>query len=204
MQDLETKSLWSQITGECISGPREGKVLELYPSMHTTYSEFKELFPGGLLLRKPSRGEAGSHYNSYFADSTKLGIFGRADNFARLRGKDQVFGLRLSDKTIAVSKDYLIKNGFVTLADGDTPVVLSYDNNSKTAVAFALNGVDAVDPTKLKVKGNRILPGEGKSSWHAATGRSNSADTPNLTMIPVITAYWFAWISFFPNTELIK
>ncbi len=92
MQDLETGSLWSQINGECISGELEGKKLSPLPALHTTYSEFKELYPEGLLLKKPEKGESGSSYDSYFADPDKLGIFGRADNFQKLDGKDKVFG----------------------------------------------------------------------------------------------------------------
>ena len=55
---METKSMWSQVTGECISGTLDGRKLELFPAMHTTYDEFVKLYPDGLILGKPGRGYA--------------------------------------------------------------------------------------------------------------------------------------------------
>ncbi len=72
MQDLQTKSLWSQISGECIQGPMEGKKLTILPASHTNFSQFSKDYPSGLLLKKPEKGEQSSHYEKYFADSKDM------------------------------------------------------------------------------------------------------------------------------------
>ena len=93
MQDMQTQSLWSQISGECIQGKLEGTRLTLFPASQTTFAEFKRIYPNGVLLKKPEKGPEGSQYESYFADSTKMGIFGRVESFERL-GADQLCAVR--------------------------------------------------------------------------------------------------------------
>ena len=204
MQDLQTGSLWSQINGECISGILEGKKLSPLPALHTRYSEFKELYPAGLLLKKPEKGESGSPYDSYFEDPDKLGIFGRANNFQKLDGKDKVFGLRLGKRQVAVPEDYLLRNRFAVVSATNPPIIVTYDIDSKTVAAFALPEHAQTDLENIKVVGNALhLPG-GNAAWDSRTGRVKSGDAEPLELIPAISAYWFAWISFFPDTELIK
>ncbi len=179
MQDLETKSLWSQISGICIQGKMEGTKLKTVPFSHTTFAAFKEQYPKGKLLKKPADGQAGSTYDSYFADKDKLGIFGRVDNFKKLAGKDKVYGIRFENSEFAVAESYLKKNGFALIVNDSKRIYLSYDESEMSVVAFAL-------PDSLRLA--------GKIEINNQTARA----------FPVISAYWFAWVSFFPETELIK
>ncbi len=165
MQDLENKTLWAQITGEAIQGDLKGKKLEMFNSFfHSTFAEFKKQYPNGVLLKKEIIGEASSHYKKYMDDSTKFGIFERADTFNKLGGKELVFGIRHDDKIVAVSKDYLIKNKSYSFKSGELTVVIDFDNESNTVIAY-------------EKKDNKP--------------------------VGVVTSYWFAWISFFSETELI-
>ena len=45
MQDLETKSLWSHILGECMEGELKGQRLEIVPSSMTDWKSWKEQAP---------------------------------------------------------------------------------------------------------------------------------------------------------------
>ncbi len=204
MQDRETESLWPQPWGECIKGPSEGKKLDQFPAIHTTYAEFKKQYPNGQLLKKPEKGEAGSPYDRYFTDPDKLGIFGRANNFERLAGKDKVFGIRQGDQQVAVAEAYLIERGYAMIADLSDPVIVTYDKNSSTSAAFAFTGKQTETIKGLKVESNRIIVSDGKLVWDALTGELIDGDGENLALVPTMSAYWFAWLSFFPETELIK
>ena len=164
MMDIETESLWGQIRGESIQGDMKDNKLRLFNSAHTTYAKFKEMFPEGKLLVKPEKGEAGSHYEKYFASEGRYGIFGRSYKYDRIGQKDLVYGLRLPCKTAAVTQKYLEQNNSVVIKCDDVEYQVSYDKVSKT--------VNAVN----KKDGNAV---------------------------PVLTSFWFAWINFFPATELI-
>lgn len=50
---------------------------------------------------------------------------------------------------------------------------------------------------KIKHPGKNI-------TWNACTGKVLSEKGEDLVMVPIVTSYWFAWLSFFPDTGLIK
>jgi hypothetical protein len=198
MQDVETESLWSQVSGKCIMGSLVGVELELFNSSHTTFSEFVKQYPQGKVLKKPEKGNAGSYYERYFADSTKLGIFGRVDSFESFPAKEYVFGLRLSGKNVAVSKRYLTENSFAFIQNNPLSVLVVFDKNSNTVSAFYASG---------EFKNAKVVEGKielGNTVWKAGTGVLLKGDGENLDQVPIITAFWFAWASFFPETELIE
>jgi len=204
LRDRETGSLWSQVLGECISGPLEGATLTLYPVFYTTYREFKNQYPKGLLLRKPSKGKAGSYYESYFADQSKLGIFGRINNFKRLGAKEVVFGLRLHGKDVAITKVFLKEYRYKIIENSHEAVLVYFNPKTNTVMAYSLTSLDYQSTNDITVSDSTItLPGKNQS-WNLKDGQSNIAGLPHLERVPVTTAFWFAWVSFFPETDLIR
>jgi len=179
-------------------GALVGAELELFNSSHTTFSEFVKRYPEGKVLKKPEKGNAGSYYESYFADSAKLGIFGRVNTFDSFPAKEHVFGFRLSGKNVAVSKEYLTTKSFVFFQNSPTGVLVVFDKNSNSVSAF---GVPGEFKDAKVVEGKIVL---GNAVWKAGTGVLLKGDGENLDKVPIITAFWFAWASFFPETELIK
>jgi len=203
MQDRETESLWPQPWGECIMGRSEGKKLSEYPAIHTSYGEFKKLFPQGQLLKKPEKGEAGSPYDGYFADPDKLGMFGRVNDYEKLKGKDKVFGIRVGVQQVAVSEAYLVEHGFALIPSLPDPVIVTYDTTGKTAAAFAFEGRQRGMIMGLKPQGDRLVGPGRRAVWSARTGKLIEGNGDDLPVAPTMSAYWFAWLSFFPSTELI-
>src|SRR5688572_10782279 len=49
-KDRETGSSWQQATGEAIDGPLKGSRLTLYPSVRTTWAEWRRRYPRTLVL----------------------------------------------------------------------------------------------------------------------------------------------------------
>ena len=184
-------------------GDKLGQELELFPSMMTTYAEFKKLFPGGVLLVKPEKGEQGSPYNEYFTNPDKLGMLGRINDFERLKGKDIIYGLRLADGEVAISKAYLKDEGFAFIADSKSPIVVTLDAKSRTVAAFRLPHSDNIQVGDFSVSDDRLTFSVNGNTWKMKTGKSTDGQG-DLSLAPVLSAYWFAWVSFFPETELIK
>ncbi|RME22536.1 MAG: DUF3179 domain-containing protein, partial [Candidatus Zixiibacteriota bacterium] len=144
----------------------------------------------GKLLKKPSRSRHGSPYDDYFSSPDKIGIFGRKNTFTKLPAKSEVFGLRLDDHQYAISVDRLSKDGMVWITKETPPVLVWYDKQTETALAFALKQAKDVDTKHITVKGAALYDSDGKR-----------VDAKEL---PLNSAFWFAWASFFPNTELIN
>ncbi|GAB4323593.1 MAG: hypothetical protein Kow0074_15960 [Candidatus Zixiibacteriota bacterium] len=203
MQDLQTGSLWSQINGQCISGPLKGKVLELLPSFHTTFSEFRTQYPSGLVLEKPKRGGRRA-YAGYFNDPDQLGIFGRANTFEQLPAKSLVYGLRLDDGAYAVSGEALKLRKAVVLKHTSPPVLVLSSGEEPSAHAFYLPANLDAEQLDLTVNDGVVSTPSGEHRWHASTGKGMDEASPDLDTAPLISAYWFAWASFFPDTRLQK
>ena len=72
MQDLETKSLWSQISGICIQGKMEGTQLKTVPFSHTTFAAFKKKYPDGKLLKKPVDRRKSTRLNSSHVRTSRM------------------------------------------------------------------------------------------------------------------------------------
>ncbi len=203
MQDLQTESLWSQISGECISGPLKGQTLELLPSFHTTFAEFRDQSPNGFVLEKPERGGPRA-YARYFNDPDKLGIFGRANTFEKLPAKSVVYGLRLDDGAYAVSKQALESNTAVVLKNASPPVVVLSSGDAGSAHAFHLPSTLDNDQLDLTLQDGTLSSPNGDHRWDAATGAGLNPASPDLETAALISAYWFAWASFFPDTQLYE
>jgi len=209
LQDLQTKSLWSQISGEAIMGPMIGQSLELVPMIHLTFDEFKQRYPNGKVLRKPERGNRASTYESYYASRDQLGIFGRADTFTKLDGKDFVYGLRLKDSAVAVAASYLEEHRFAVVGT-DRPVIVALsDEGGVTAHELAMTpGTDVAylvaENGLLVLRTKTGGSDDSRVVLDLRTGVPPGDSEMSLTLYPVVTAYWFAWVSFFGETELVK
>jgi hypothetical protein len=178
----------------------KGKTLTLYHSFHTTYADFKKNYPDGVVLKKPERGEAGSHYDSYFSSSERLGIFGRVDNFQKLPAKSKVYGIRLEDRQAAVAVGLLESEGWAQIDGGSSMIVITYDTAGHTAAAFMLPETQAT----ADVVDGVITLSDGGRRWNARTGKGISSKARDLEPVPLISAFWFAWASFFPDSEIYQ
>ncbi len=204
MRDRQTGSLWSQVSGICISGPLEGTALVQYPAFQTTFKEYKKQYPSGLVLKKANKGRRGSNYDAYFEDKTRLGIFGRIDNFSRLGAKEKIFGLRLKSGDVAVSKLYLFQNHYRIINAEMDRILIYYNPNTETVTAYYLPQSGAEQNLEFQVTDSSISLGGKDIVWNLSKGQVIQGEGRALEPVPVITAFWFAWVSFFPQTELIN
>ncbi|MBD3332366.1 DUF3179 domain-containing protein [candidate division GN15 bacterium] len=205
MQDMQTKSLWSQVNGECLQGPLKGAKLDLFPSQLTTFKAFARDFPNGELLAKPERGPEGSAYGRYFADTKRLGIFGTRNDFAKLDGKAYVYGLRMHGRDFAVARDYLESHGWAEITvdenEATSPrAIIIYDDANNTARAWR---IEAPGDSRVEIVGDTVFVGE-MARYDARTGDPLARTQQRLEPLPLVSSFWFAWVTFFSDTELIK
>ena len=103
----ETETLWSHFNAEAIHGPLQGTKLKPYPAIHTTWGQWKRLYPDSQVLSKRSSfGRTEGQYDvyeGYNADPDSLGIFGTRNPDSTLPGKEYVFGLTLQEGRIRIS-----------------------------------------------------------------------------------------------------
>ena len=205
MFDRETRSLWTQVDGSVLRGELSGSKLEQVPAVQTTWREWKRLHPDTLVL-KQDRRISRSNYARYFQDPNQYGITGEQKPDKRLKGKDMVVSLRDGVDALAVPVDKLKKNPFFETTLGDTPIVVVWNPGSETARVFdrrrngeALDFYVVSQGRELEIKDK-----QSGSVWNGMTGAAvkGEAAGEQLTPIPYMVNFWWAWAAYNPHTRV--
>jgi hypothetical protein len=199
LYDRETDSLWTQLSGDAIDGPLVGKSLQEIPSEMSTWAEWKARHPNTVVLKKSV--PVGPGHVRYAADRDMLGIFGSKNRDDRLGGKEMIYGVRLpGGEALAVVQSHLEEKGGIVTSVGESSVLITR-SSAGGVVAYGLpQGPAAVAPQQ-------------DGTWKLADGSSVDASTGDvvrgprqgetLERLPVTRAYWFAWISFYPRSQVV-
>lgn len=211
MYDRETETLWSHFNARAIHGPFEGMELTPYPAIHTTWGQWKRMYPDSQVLskRSPFGGPEGQHdvYQGYMGDPNSLGIFGTRNPDSTLPGKEHVFGLTHNRMRVAYPFRYLSRSPLAHDTVGDEPVLVVFVAPEATAVAFTRRVGDrtlAFDRLRQE-KGIWIMEDTAtRSLWQALKGEAIAGPLSGsqLTPIPGHQVFWFAWKGFYPDSRL--
>jgi hypothetical protein len=163
MQDEETGSLWSHVSGEALDGPLKGERLRKLHAVQTTWQKWYAEHPESRVLVKPREIE-GSRYEDYARDPDRFGIIRTHHQLGKLPGKTLVHGVARGDDAVAVPDDALGGGERVRVKLEEEPVVVY-----------------------------RAADGGVRARLDGESGEP----------LPVSTAYWFAWVSFHPNSEVV-
>ncbi len=111
MYDRETNSIWQQITGLAMAGPKRGEALNGVPVSIATWIDWKKAYPHALVLAPPMAADQ-YEKNAYgdYALSDRLLFPIRAQD-ARLHAKKIIYGIELDDRSIAVESAWLLQQG---------------------------------------------------------------------------------------------
>lgn len=135
MYDRKTRSLWGQITGRSIVGPKTGTRLKMVGVSLLSWKEVKQVFPESLVLLPPSNQfekYRDFHYLDY-SQSDKV-MFPVAAEDARLNAKQIVFGLEIDGQYIAYEESYLKKRSPLVETFGPYTLQVSYQNGRAVAL----------------------------------------------------------------------
>lgn len=195
MYDRDTRSLWSQVNGQAVAGPRKGQRLEEVPSEMTTWGEWKRKHPDTLVLVKPSL--SGSPYAGYFADPERIGVRGSANADSRLSGKELVLGLERATRFAAVPLQSIEAQRVVNVKAFGAPIVV-------TPPAAYDRRVDGRTLTFEAIDGTTMRDRETQSRW--SSDRGIAIDGPmrgkQLERISSKLVYWGVWARFHPRSEI--
>ncbi len=204
MQDEETESLWSHLTGEALDGLMADQILELLPAVQTTWGEWVAEHPDTRLLRKEEAVTA-SHYQRYFDDPDRLGLFRTDWLTARMPGKDRVHGVVRGPLATSIADRTLAPGSLFNTELGEEGIVFVRGQDGGPRAYLAL-----VTGRKLTFKPGTELTGvvdvESGSTWDMDQGLcvAGALKGSALEELVVQTAFWFAWSAFYPNTEVIE
>ncbi len=211
MYDRETGSYWSHVTGAAMSGPLQGQTLKLVPALMTIWAHWKRLYPlGKVLAKRPGLfGPSGTSnvYQSYFADESRLGIFGTRNPDKTLPGKEFVLGVTAGGERVAYAFRHLTRQPLVNDTAKGEPVVVVFAAQEATASAFSRRaaGRTLTFANLRQQEGVWVMDDrETGSTWRAFEGRAVTGKLvgTRLDPLPATQAFWFAWRQIYPDTRL--
>jgi hypothetical protein len=131
LYDQATESLWSQILGQAVTGPKQGEKLKSIPVLHTRWSDWLSRHPDTWVLSRDTgyRGidyrKVPEAYRGYERSRRVWFEVEHRDN--RYHPKEWVLGLQLNGVTKAYPFEELAgSEGVVHDQLGGTPVIIHY------------------------------------------------------------------------------
>ena len=208
-KDAETGSSWQQATGEAIDGPLKGTRLALFPTVRTTWGEWRRRHPYTLVLKPmPGYAERMPAMSTRIRNATRVGPAGapngalKADD--RLPARETVAGLEIGRDTIAFPFTALRASRVINERVGGVPVLVVHQPSSDTTTAFdARSRGKALRFEAATVDGGTLTDRETGSTWNAyglaVEGPLRGTQLKQLVLIP---QFWFAWSQFRPQTRV--
>lgn len=208
-KDRETGSRWQQSTGEAISGPLEGTFLELYPSVRTTWKEWRRRYPKTQVLKPlPGYAEFMPGWSTRIKEATRFNdtaapqaALGRDD---RLRPKEVIAGMTIGSETKAFPFSQLRISRVVNDHLGGVPVLVVHQPSSDTTTAFEARAKGMSLRFQSNDADSRSLTDlETHSTWDAyGLCLKGPLKGTRLKTVALISEYWFAWSEFHPRTDV--
>jgi hypothetical protein len=178
--DRATQSLWSQVDGRAIAGPRSGQTFTNVPLTDTTWPVWKKAHPKTKVLRGPKPASRYKVMYLGYHQSDRV-MFPTSHKSDALANKAVVSGIRLGKaapcwdhaalkKAAAARKGEAAKTPLVwTTRVAESSVTLTYDPAGDSLSAAVREGTDK---------------------------------TKAVEVVSVLRMYWFAWYTFHPSTTI--
>ena len=195
MYDRATDSEWPQILGVAIDGPLAGQGLEEVRLFWTTWGAWRERHSDTQVLsertgyvRNYRRDPYGSYAplrGYYRPESGRL--FPVMHDDQRFPPKAPIFGFRAPEGAAAITPAALARDRVVNVRLGETLYTVIHDPELDTGWAYRNPDDVAIDPETLSFTPSGI-EGPGIESLEPVHG---------------FEAMWFAWVAFYPETDVI-
>jgi len=223
MYDRATGTFWSQLDGEPIMGPLVGRgaALERLPADTVPYGFWKAEHPDTEVLARPrvddrlggkvDEGASGTFSRNYNSDpseryrQTNPGKGGRTQfgipiNDDRLQAKDTVIGIEAGGQVKAYARETVLEAGLLNDVVGGVPVLVVV--GAAEGVRFFERADAEGNALRFERDGERLLDDQGRAWSLTGAGQSEGVQGQQLEEIVGQTAFWFAWVSFNPDTEV--
>jgi hypothetical protein len=220
MYDRQTESLWPQLTGEASVGVLTGTKLEPVPMGTVGWEQFRTAHPDSLVLTRDTghqRDYGSNPYAGYDDPDGPLLVQPPGPEDPRLPVKERVVGIRDGGEAVAIRRDRLADGRVLTLTVGGQDLVVwhlagqrSALDKSQVAEGREIGSVGVFE-TRLGGRDLTFVPvddgfrDEQTGTTWDVLGRA--VDGPlagrGLTAYPHLDTFWFAWVAFLPDTELL-
>lgn len=208
LYDVESESLWNQLSATAIRGPLTGTALTRLPSTIATWGEWRREHPDTTVLLPPPASDTVKGWQSRDYDwnpyvgydrSERVGVGDSRNIDGRLHPKTMVVGVTSGVVARAYPLANVVRSGVVNDTVGTLPVVIA------TSVGLLVAYDRRVDGRALDFErdGNGLVA--GGSRWSLVSGSAVDGPHEGTQLVRVNNRsplFWFAWANLYPETEI--
>jgi hypothetical protein len=193
--DAETRSLWSQILGECLQGDLVAQRLGELPSVLVRWDDWRRAYPETRVL-DPRDARPVDPFPQATPASPHLGYEPAANEL--------VAGVLIGRTARAYPFEMLRRAGVVEDRIGRAPLVFFFDRSSGAVAAYSRR-VSGLEVHFAAPTGDGTIHDLGTwSLWDWVRGEAVDGKMKgvSLTRLAVVPATWSAWKSALPGTDV--
>jgi hypothetical protein len=209
LYDRATDSNWSQMGLQCVNGLWVGQAVEIVPTLETTWSTWREMYPKTRALNNQSDFFFHTYQYSYYLDyrtNNDYIVFPVNEEDRRLPLKERVHGLIAGETSraypvksfpdsIETINDELAGISVVVVGSGLKNFALSFERALADGTILSFQPVqDELPVVMIDNEGTR-WDTFGQATDGPRKGEKLKATTSYI-------AYWFAWAAFHPETDI--
>ena len=199
MYDRGSESWWPQILGTLVRGSNDahlGRTLGELRVVWTTWERWRTVYPETEVLTEDT-GEPYEYVTDPYGSYNPRRRYYKNGNllFSPLREDDRhhpkaVFiGARTSDGAVAFSKDRLREERLLETTVGNVPYLAAYHDALDSAWVYRNPDTQSVTAVE--------------AGYDGPDGGQYTAGSLPLEPVNAFDAMWFAWASFYPDTEVV-
>ena len=201
-EDNTTKSWWRQVTGEAITGPLKGKILEEIPSQQMTLAAWLRAYPYSLILQPDSLFKKEYDDLAGFDKGTiESGLEKRDSSSWQL--KSWIVGVQENGFAKAYDWNELISKKIIHDSLPGLPLVIFVEPDSASFHVWNRQVNNLTLSFVIDSSGMKDL--NTQSLWNF-DGRCTEGELKGGKLKPVQGSqeFWHSWKTFYPNTIIYK
>jgi hypothetical protein len=195
MYDSQTRSWWSQVTGEAVRGELAGEQLQQLPSNIATWSQWRERHPDTDVYVDPA-----VRNRLRFTDES-WGLMTMGGSGA-VRNEDLVIGVEGARTARAYLARRLAGSGVKNDVLDGSPIVVFLSSDGVTASVLSRQLGEST--LTMSAQGDALRDTQTGSVWDPLTGKAESGPMAGeqLKRRTATYALWYAWQRYRPDSEL--
>ncbi|WP_310681338.1 DUF3179 domain-containing protein [Aliifodinibius sp. S!AR15-10] len=220
MYDRKTETFWQQFTGRAIVGDYVPSRLKQIPSQIISFKQFRDSYPDGKVLYRETGFDKNYGSNPYagYDDVDNPPAFLEGVETGKLPPMEKVIGVKMGKKTKGYPYSITKEEKVINDNFGNTQIVVFHMDGAlsaldETAIAESReDGSTGVFKRKIEgqtltfeLRSNNIYDIQTQSQWNI-TGKAVDGPLKG-TQLKTVTYgdyFAFAWLVFWPKTEIYK
>ena len=209
-------TLYPQIAHKAVEGPRKGETLKLMPVVETTWSTWKRLHPdtrviaqGTYVLSQYKEYPYGDYRtnNNFFLFALTTALNDNLNPYSTFFGsKERVLGIRLDGEAKAYPLSSMGEQQIINDQVGGVDIVVVWDREYYLASPYAREVEGQI--LSFDIESDSGIPfslrdRETGTLWDInGLGVDGPLAGKKLTQVPAHNSMWFAWVTFWQNTDV--